>query len=868
MHGKLICLILSVCTLSWVGTSAAGNLDPSLVGWWMFEDGEGTVARDVSGKSVDGVFTGAVTWGRDTQHRGVLLFDGTTTAVEYVFIDGAFSLPVYTMALWFRVDGGSGSRDILSAYARGVRHGILLEVQAARLRYLHRYPLGTAGGTNIYTTTSYADGAWHHVAMVKSMDQIALSIDGQEVGRAADTSKFNPGDTFGVALGILDNERAPDRLFPGAMDDVRIYDRPLSQGEIQAVVGAQPWPYAWSPTPADGAVHPDTWVNLSWLPGPFAVSHDVYLSDDPVQVEAGTGGTFRGNQSTTMFIAGIPGFAYPDGLVPGTTYYWRIDEVNALNPSSPWKGDVWSFTVPSKKAYKPNPANGAKFIAVDATLAWTAGFGAKLHTAYFGTDPNTVDNATGGAPQSAPTFVPGPLEPGKTYYWRVDEFDGALTYKGDVWSFTTAQTGGGVRGDYYNGIAFGSHVLTRTDPQINFNWGDTSPDPAVAVDGFSVRWAGEVEAAFTETYTFYTNSDDGVRLWVDGQRLVNNWTDHTITENSGNIDLVSGNVYNLQMEYYDNTGPAAAQLLWSSPRTPKQAIPQAALSLPLRASSPSPANGAVGAKLASTLLKWSPGDSAASHDVYFGTDANAVKNATTTSPEYKGSKPLANTSYDPGKLAWDTTYYWRVDEVNNAKPGSPWTGNVWTFSTGPFLMVEDFEAYNDIDPPNPASYRIFEAWIDGFGTTTNGALVGNALPPYAEQNIVHSGTQSMPYSYDNNLKFSEATLTLTAGRDWTEEGVAELSLWFRGAAANAGERMFVALNGTAVVYHSDPNVAQTITWTEWVVPLQTFASQGVNLTNVTSLAIGFGTRGNATIAGGTGQMYFDDIRLYRPRVAP
>jgi len=109
-------------------------------------------------------------------------------------------------------------------------------------------------------------------------------------------------------------------------------------------------------------------------------------------------------------------------------------------------------------------------------------------------------------------------------------------------------------------------------------------------------------------------------------------------------------------------------------------------------------------------------------------------------------------------------------------------------------------------------------------------------------------------------------LTLTAGRDWTQEGVTELSLWFRGAATNLPERMYVAVNGGTPVYHSDPNVARMAVWTEWVIPLQTFASQGVDLTKVSSLAIGFGTRGNTSLAGGNGQMYFDDIRLYRPRV--
>jgi len=99
-------------------------------------------------------------------------------------------------------------------------------------------------------------------------------------------------------------------------------------------------------------------------------------------------------------------------------------------------------------------------------------------------------------------------------------------------------------------------------------------------------------------------------------------------------------------------------------------------------------------------------------------------------------------------------------------------------------------------------------------------------------------------------------------RDWTEEGVANLSLWFSGASANSAERMFVALNGTAVVYHDAPAVTQIARWTKWVIPLQAFADQGVALTNVNTVTIGFGTK-KSPAAGGSGKMYFDDIRLVR-----
>ena len=256
-------------------------------------------------------------------------------------------------------------------------------------------------------------------------------------------------------------------------------------------------------------------------------------------------------------------------------------------------------------------------------------------------------------------------------------------------------------------------------------------------------------------------------------------------------------------------------------------------------------------------LSWTPADNAASHELYFGTDADAVKNATTASPEYIGPRAPGAESYDPGGLVWDSSYAWRVDAVY---PAETVKGLVWSFATADFILVDNFEAYNDIDLPDPASNTIFGSWADGYLVPTNGAITANELPPYAETTIVHNGAQSMIYRYDTNLMISESTLTLVYPRDWTEEGVTKLSLWFRGASGNSAERMFVALNGSAVAYHDDPAATQMKGWNEWVIDLAQFAS--VDLTNVDSITIGFGTE-DSPAAGGTGTMYFDDIRLIK-----
>jgi hypothetical protein len=277
------------------------------------------------------------------------------------------------------------------------------------------------------------------------------------------------------------------------------------------------------------------------------------------------------------------------------------------------------------------------------------------------------------------------------------------------------------------------------------------------------------------------------------------------------------------------------------------------------------------------ILNWAPGapgrGRSALYHVYLGEDLEAVKNATIGSPEYKSSTDLGSESYDPGKLEWDTTYYWRIDEVNNASPDSPWTGILWSFTTANFLIVDDFESYNDLDPADPESNRI---------TPTNGSTVSilSDIDPYFNPDLwgfnvpgVHGGEWSMACFYDNTTaKYSEATMTLVWPRNWTQDGVGVLSLWFNGDPDNAPEPMYVALanvNGPpAMVYHDNPDAALIEAWTEWRIDLQAFAVQGVNLADVDTISIGFGDKNNPQ-PGGWGTMSFDDIRLYRsPKPEP
>jgi len=285
------------------------------------------------------------------------------------------------------------------------------------------------------------------------------------------------------------------------------------------------------------------------------------------------------------------------------------------------------------------------------------------------------------------------------------------------------------------------------------------------------------------------------------------------------------------------------------------------------AGAPDPADGAIDVSREITL-RWKSGNSAVRHEVYFGTDFDDVNNAdiTNTSVIYRGSQDLSAASYTPPEspLEWGQTYYWRIDEVNDADPNSPWKGNVWSFTVINYIVVDDFESYNDIEAGEEGSNRVYETWIDGFDNPlVNGSTIGHTelFQPSMETEIVHSGDQSVPLTYDNSTAgLSEVTRTLNA--DWIQDDVITLTLFYKGNLANVAETMYIALDGNAVVTNDNPNAARISDWTQWDILLQEFADLGVNLANVNSMSIGFGNKANP-IAGGSGRVFIDDIRLYR-----
>jgi hypothetical protein len=271
--------------------------------------------------------------------------------------------------------------------------------------------------------------------------------------------------------------------------------------------------------------------------------------------------------------------------------------------------------------------------------------------------------------------------------------------------------------------------------------------------------------------------------------------------------------------------------------------------IPVHAREPSPDSGAAEVDVDVTL-SWRAGREAAQHDVYVSTDEQAVIEGSA------GVATVTEAGHGPLSLDLGKTYYWRVDEVNEAESPTMWESDLWHFTTRRFIVVDDFESYNDFDPDDPKSNRIWNTWIDGYGVPTNGSVVGYEYPGLV-QTIAHGGEQSMPFMYSNTATaaYSEAERTFTVGQNWAEAGIAALVLHFHGASENTGQ-MYVKINDSKVVYDGDTADITRLQWSQWNIDL---ASLGADLQNVTKLSVGFD--GN----GASGRLHFDDIRLYPSR---
>jgi hypothetical protein len=534
---------------------------------------------------------------------------------------------------------------------------------------------------------------------------------------------------------------------------------------------------ARDPYPANGAdfVHPD--VTLSWTPGLGAQAHNVYLDASLIDVNTATGGVPQTEPNYTPVV-----------LARNTTYYWRVDEFDGVNIH---RGAIWSFkTIPVVPITDPNLLCWWKFDEiVGSTVNDSSGYDhyGTVHGAtfradgrvggalYFGGDGDYVVDETAGK------YLNGLRAITACLWIKADQigtdrgFIDAVEPDGKDQMVTMRHDAAGAS---YGGTNVFKLGLTATLPN-------------------NAVWAGQLESSNKRQTTEWQHvamtwkSGDVIRLYVDGVEDAPTGR----TDPDPLSDVITGCTKLMIGKGGKDQGTTAGwKGLIDDVRIYNFALAVSDLKQAMRGESgvawePSPASGSTPDLKTALPLRWLPGENAKQHDVYFGTDRDAVAQCTASDKTgiYRGRQ--SDTSYTPAEgVQWGGgPYYWRIDEYN--ADGTITPGRLWQFTVAAFLLVDDFESYNDLNIGEKGSNRIYTVWIDGWDDPANGSTVGYAKPDFdagehfVETDIVHGGRQSMPFFYDNSAGTSEATRALTYPRDWTEQNVRRLTLWFQGYPA-------------------------------------------------------------------------------------
>jgi|GEM_PF-3038694 len=609
--------------------------------------------------------------------------------------------------------------------------------------------------------------------------------------------------------------------------------------------------YTHYPDPPDKSKLIDRDVVLKWTEGSTATSHDVYFGTNFNDVDDAT----TDNHANVEYANVDDGNSYdPTGTLEYTMlYYWRVD---AVAPGDTYEGTVWQFTTESPIIdpnmlvwYKLDEASG--FTAADSSgygndgavdgpnELWLPGGGNRGGCRRFDEDDGHEETVI-----DVPTTVLSDLDSKISIsVWLKDNYDTG----NDNWVFATGY--GGSTGSYHISAA-----VEHSDGEgVYWRAGNDSND--------LLRWDAK-SAAEWHHYVFIKDEvADKMEIWYDTDMVASQTgVDDTISNIQGAAFKVGSTPWSQNYEYIGKMDDFKMFDKALTPLEVKSEFRGGDLSVAWK---PNPADGEQDV-LRDVALVWESGDYTDEHDVYFGTDFRDVNDADTTSDVYVDRRE-AN-SYTPSTvLALNTTYYWRIDEVNNTDPNI-WKGKTWSFTVANYLVVDSFETYTCDDD-------MYDKWHDWYYNGT-----GSTLLLSASGDPTHTGDKSMLYSYNNSydLYYSEAERVLGAGeRDWTDAEVEALTLYFYGKSTNAAgstETLNVSITdgGTTrtVLYGAQAGESmsdiQVEDWTEWNIALSEFSP--VTLSNVTSMFVDFGQSGGS--AGGRGLVYFDDFRLYPSRCIP
>jgi len=530
---------------------------------------------------------------------------------------------------------------------------------------------------------------------------------------------------------------------------------------------------AFNPNPPDGAECVPVDIDLlTWSAGAQATQHWVYFgTTDPPPFK------------TVRTVASYD----PPALAHDTLYYWRIDEKRL--PQT-WPGEVWTFrtleSIPIADPtlvgwWKLDGGCGESDIVVDSS-----GY-------------NHHGTLIGGA-QWVPGYEGGALEfDGRDDYvdLPIGSVIGSLT-NSTFMVWLDSEPGG----SWVRAFDFGTddpNVYMCLGPRW---WFMDDMYFAITTSGFGGQTlvqptAFDIETGWQHVAVTIDADNDTMILYYNGTELARNASATLSPQDLGNTtNNWLGRSHDPENSYY--LGSMDDFRIYDCVLSQAE-IEKAMLGDPRLAWNPKPANGSTVDIEHATPLSWSPGDNAAEHDVYFGTDEDAVANAdTSTTGIYRGRRD-PNTYTPPETLEFGRRYYWRIDEYNTDTTLTE--GRVWSFTVADYLSVDDFESYGGVDAPGVPGSRVWYAWQDGFGWTvpapgSHGNGTGAVVD--LETGIVGSGAQSLQCDYDNDGTFqnifgepsspyySEAERTFEPAQDWTRYGVRALALSFRGLPPPAG----------------------------------------------------------------------------------
>jgi len=721
-----------------------------------------------------------------------------------------------------------------------------------------------------------------------------------ESSRGSDQILVDPGPTpttqdLSIAWWMVDNYDSWHTMMNKAEDDstagYSILLRPTSEaspllfriGGFQAYGG---WGVECSAP--QGAYNDGEWTHVVCTYDYAADTATIYINGELAP---------NGNNNPKTGIAGPTG--YCEGVNDPTqplyivgqreTYGGIVDDVAIWDHALSANEVMSVFTLgplalDPRMASRPSPSDGATDIPREVVLGWDPGEGATAHNVYLGTVLNDVNDAVladaVSAGQTVTTYdPPGRLDFGQTYYWRIDEViaPGDAPIKGTIWSFSTepvaypvpagsitvtASSADADQGpeNTINSSGLDADDLHSTEPTDMWTTAPGAPGPAW------IQYEFDKVLKLNEMLVWNHNSllelavglgckDVTIEYSVDGINFTTLGTTHEFAQAPGaagyaantTVDFGGAAAKYVKLTVNSNWGGILDQYGLSEVRF---------LSIPVFAREPSPHSGATDVSVDATF-GWRAGREAAKHNVYLSTDEQAVIDG--TAPAVTVTEPSHTSSLD-----LESIYFWRIDEVNDAETPTTWQGEVWNLSTQEYLVVDDFESYNDIWPEDDAeaSNLVFFTWADGYLDDTNGSTIGGteAFQPSMETANVFDGKQAAPLYYDNTTAmYSEVTANvayLQVGQDWTKHGIKALTLRFSGNPANVAQQLYVKVNGTMVLYDGSAENLKIAAWQMWYIDL---ASLGVNLANVTELAIGLDRIG---ALGGQGMILLDGIRLY------